>query len=161
MEHAGESSQLAFQLSHHMKAIRCVFPPAFKAAQGLRTVPLPNDVKNRVGIVGPRRLHTESVSAGREERLAHDRVLKLIEHVGGIAPKLRGGRASHFLPQLAPGGAPISQVAARVGGFEAQGNRLLQAIMHLQSLALDLYEWDTANAVVCVLRRRFWKHGAE
>src|SRR5882724_4260630 len=118
MEHAAESRQLAFRLSHHMKAMRCMFPPEFKATHGLRTGPLPNNVKNRVGIVGPRRLYTESVSAGREERLAHDRVLKLIEHVGGIAPQLRGGRVSHFLPQLAPGGAAISQVAARVGGFE-------------------------------------------
>ena len=38
----------------------------------------------------PRGLDRERLGAAREERLAHDRVLDQVQHVGGVAPELAG-----------------------------------------------------------------------
>ena len=95
----------------------------------------------------PRGLDGERLRAAREERLADDRVVDQVEHVGRVAPELGGSRLARLGTERAPGRAPVGAVPVRVRAAQEAGDRVAHGLVDDEPVAPSIDERQVEQAV--------------
>ena len=142
-EEPGHAAVALTDGEEHLRRLRL---PAFEQRGGRRPVVAAGDRPDHRRIARLRGLDHQRLRARREERLAHDRVVDQVEHVGGVAPELRRPGFADLGPQLAPGGAAVGPVAGGIGRPQESGHRVTDGLVHDQAVAATVHERQLEQA---------------
>jgi hypothetical protein len=86
----------------------------------------------RCSIGGLGRFDREFVGAAWEERIADDRVLDEVEHVGGVAPQVGPPGGAQLHAQANPRGAAVGAVTGRVGCLQQRARGHAHCVVNHQ-----------------------------
>ena len=120
-----------------------------------------DDAEDRLLIFGSRRPHREFLSAAREKRLPHHRVLKEIEQIRGVAPQIRRGSPAQLRHERPVGEPPVRTILLRIIGSQFCRNGFTDSVMYMEPVPVWLHEGERPNPFLCVLWRRVREHGAQ
>jgi hypothetical protein len=80
-----------------------------------------------------------------EERIADNRVLDEVEHVGGVAPEIGPPSRPQLRAQAGPGGAAVGTVTGRVGCLEQRARGHAHCVVNDQALGAELDKRERAQ----------------
>ena len=105
------------------------------------------DREDRLAVAGAGALDRVVLDRGREERLAHERLLDEREHVGDRRPAGGAAAAGQLAADLPPRGRAVGPVAHRVGGAQQREHRLADGVVDHEPLAPELGERQRRQAL--------------
>jgi hypothetical protein len=121
---------------------RLLDPPALDDRCGVGALMASDYFSNGGIVVRPGGLDGQLLHVAGEECLAHDRVVDEVEHVGCIAPQIRGGGIPHFGAQLAPGGSLVAPVPSRICSAKKFRHRITYGLVYDEAIAAGLHKWQ-------------------
>ena len=132
-------------VAHDPERVRRRAPPGIDEGGRLGTLLGRADRRYRCAISGAGGFDRELVGAAREERIADDRVLDEVEHVGGVAPEIGPPGGAQLRAQAGPRGAAVGAVTGRVGCLEQRARGHAHRVVNHQALGAKLDKRERAQ----------------
>ena len=121
-------------------------PPGAQQRDVIGRLVAGGDRLDRGAILRPRALDRVVLDGGREERLAHERLLDQRQHVGHRRPARGPDGPVQLAPDLPPGRRAVGAVADRVARAQHRRDRLADRVVDHQALAPELDERQRRQA---------------